>query len=83
MVKRFLKAKSGGGGRGSRHAPEIERATPEFELASRKAILPDKQELEENPRSRSAKLRVAIRTEAPATPADRKSIGMPVPKRDR
>jgi len=83
MVKRFFQAKSGGGGRGSRHAPEIEHDPPEFELASRKAILPDKRELDENPRSRSAKLRVAIRTEAPATPADRKSIGMPVVKRGK
>jgi len=83
MVKRFLQAKSGGGGGGSRHAPRITPAPAEWELKSRKAIGPDDQELGENPRARSAKLRVAIRTEAPATPADRKAIGMPLLKGDR
>ena len=83
MVKRFLQAKSGGGGRGSRHAPEVQAIAPEFEVRNRKAIGPDDRELGENPRSRSAKLRVAIRTDAPATPADRKAIGMPLLKRDR
>lgn len=83
MVKRFLQAKSGGGGRGSRHAPEIQKNTAEFEVRHRKAIGPDDQELAENPRSRSAKLRVAIRTDAPATRADRKAIGMPLLKGDR
>ncbi|MDW3119207.1 MAG: 16S rRNA (cytosine(1402)-N(4))-methyltransferase RsmH [Roseovarius pacificus] len=83
MVKRFLQAKSGGGGRGSRHAPEVQAIAPEFEVRNRKAIGPDDRELGENPRSRSAKLRVAIRTDAPATPADRKAIGMPLLKGDR
>lgn len=35
--------------------------TPQVKLVSRKPILPGKEELEENPRSRSAKLRVAER----------------------
>ena len=83
MVKRFLQAKSGGGGRGSRHAPEIQKNTAEFEVRHRKAIGPDDQELAENPRSRSAKLRVAIRTDAPATRADRKAIGMPLLRGNR
>ncbi|GGO51638.1 16S rRNA (cytosine1402-N4)-methyltransferase [Roseovarius pacificus] len=83
MVKRFLQAKSGGGGRGSRHAPELQAIAPEFEVRNRKAIGPDDRELGENPRSRSAKLRIAIRTDAPATPADRKAIGMPLLKGDR
>lgn len=81
MVKRFLQAKSSDGGGGSRHAPERAAHVPEFKVKSRKAIGPDAQELEENPRSRSAKLRVAIRTAAPAAPVDRKSIGMPQHKR--
>lgn len=37
---------------------------PTLEIISRKPILPSKQELEENPRSRSAKLRVAERVNA-------------------
>jgi 16S rRNA (cytosine1402-N4)-methyltransferase len=78
MVKRFLQARSGGGGGGSRHAPEIEQQAPQFTLKSRKAIGPDKAELAQNPRARSAKLRVAVRTEAAPGRTDRKSIGMPL-----
>lgn len=77
MVKRFLTDRSGGGGRANRYAPEIETAAPQFTVKSRKAIGPDDQELDENPRSRSARLRVAIRTDAPAGAADARSIGMP------
>ncbi len=80
MVKRFLQARSGGGGTGSRHAPEITRDAPQFSVKSRKAIGPDERELAENPRSRSAKLRVAVRTDAPAGVTDRKAIGMPLLK---
>ncbi|MDU8926308.1 16S rRNA (cytosine(1402)-N(4))-methyltransferase RsmH [Alisedimentitalea sp. MJ-SS2] len=75
MVKRFFQAKASTGG-GSRYAPEITRE-PQFTVKNRKAIGPDEQELEENPRSRSAKLRVGVRTEAAAGPVDRKAIGMP------
>lgn len=77
MVKRFLTARSGRGGRANRYAPETEQDAPRFELKSRKAIGPDEQELAENPRSRSAKLRVARRTDAPAGTIDAKDIGMP------
>lgn len=82
MVKRFLQARSGGGGRGSRHAPETEAAAPQFTLKSRKAISADENELAENPRARSAKLRVATRTDAPPGSTDRKAIGMPLLKGD-
>ncbi|MEW9919054.1 16S rRNA (cytosine(1402)-N(4))-methyltransferase RsmH [Marimonas sp. MJW-29] len=80
MVKRFLTARSGGGGNPNRYAPEIERPAPQFRVDQRKAIGPDAQELAENPRSRSAKLRVAIRTDAPSGEIDAKSIGMPMVK---
>lgn len=81
MVKRFLQMRAGTTGNANRYAPEAEHETPAFNLKSRKAIGPDAQELEENPRSRSAKLRVAIRSDAPAdlvgeTLAPR-DIGMP------
>ncbi|QFT60374.1 Ribosomal RNA small subunit methyltransferase H [Sulfitobacter sp. THAF37] len=78
MVKRFLTARSGGGGNANRFAPEIERPAPQFRVEKRKAIGPDAEELAENPRSRSAKLRVAIRTDAPSGAVDAKSIGMPM-----
>ncbi|MEP3328944.1 16S rRNA (cytosine(1402)-N(4))-methyltransferase RsmH [Sedimentitalea sp.] len=77
MVKRFLSARAGQGGRANRYAPEIEEAAPQFTLKSRKAIGPDDEELAENPRSRSAKLRVAIRTDAPAGEVDAQTIGTP------
>lgn len=80
MVKRFLTARSGGGGNANRFAPEMAQAAPQFTVKKRKAIGPDAQELEENPRSRSAKLRVAIRTDAPSGAVDAKSIGMPMVK---
>ncbi len=78
MVKRFLTARSGGAGNANRYAPEAQTAPAQFTMKSRKAIGPDTQELEENPRSRSAKLRVAVRTDAPAgDPIEAKQIGMP------
>lgn len=83
MVKRFLQARSGGTGRANRYAPETEQEAPQFTLKSRKAIAPDADELAANPRARSAKLRVAIRTDAPAGRIDAKSIAMPMLKEDR
>ncbi|MCE8546996.1 16S rRNA (cytosine(1402)-N(4))-methyltransferase RsmH [Ruegeria pomeroyi] len=77
MVKRFLQARAGRSGRANRYAPETVEDAPRFELLTRKAVGPDDQELAENPRARSAKLRVAIRTDASAGTVDAKSIGMP------
>ncbi|TMM55028.1 16S rRNA (cytosine(1402)-N(4))-methyltransferase RsmH [Sulfitobacter sabulilitoris] len=82
MVKRFLTARSNAGGKANRFAPQIEEDAPRFTLKSRKAIGPDAQELAENPRARSAKLRVGIRTDAPAGAVDAKSLGMPMVKGD-
>ncbi|TQS72367.1 16S rRNA (cytosine(1402)-N(4))-methyltransferase RsmH [Rhodobacteraceae bacterium] len=76
VVKRFFQARSGGGGQGSRYAPVVKSETPGFDKPS-KAIPPDQAELDENPRSRSSKLRVAVRTDAPAAPADRQILGLP------
>ena len=42
--------------------------TPDVKLVSRKPILPSAQEVEENPRARSAKLRVAEKLKDPKTP---------------
>ena len=38
MVKRFLTARSGGGGNANRFAPEMTRAAPQFRVEKRKAI---------------------------------------------
>ena len=80
MVKRFLQARSGNTANANRYAPEVEQITPAFRVEKRKAIGPDEQELSENPRSRSAKLRVAIRTDAPAQDIDPADLGMPMMK---
>lgn len=80
MVKRFLTARSGGGGNANRYAPETMRDAPQFRVIKKKAIGPDAQELEENPRSRSAKLRVAIRTDTPSGSVDAKTLSMPMVK---
>lgn len=77
MVKRFLTARSGKAANANRYAPETVTEPAQFEVKSRKAISADKDELAANPRSRSAKLRVAVRTNAPAGDIDPKSIGMP------
>ena len=77
MVKRFLRSCGGRTGHANRYAPEIEQKQPQFTLKTRKAIGPDERELQDNPRSRSAKLRVAIRTDAPAGEIEARAIGMP------
>jgi len=82
MVKRFLQARAGQAGRANRYAPEAASAAPQFILKSRKSIVADDSELAENPRSRSARLRVAVRTDAPAGPIDARSIAMPQLKED-
>ncbi|MFN3662685.1 16S rRNA (cytosine(1402)-N(4))-methyltransferase RsmH [Yoonia sp.] len=78
MVKRFLQARSGNNANANRYAPEIAQITPAFRMEKRKAIGPDEQELAENPRSRSAKMRIAIRTDAPAQEIDPADLGMPM-----
>lgn len=71
MVKRFLTARTGSAARGSRHRPEAgEGRAASFTAISRGALLPTDAEVEANPRARSARLRVAERTSAPAWPAD-------------
>ncbi|MGI3170764.1 16S rRNA (cytosine(1402)-N(4))-methyltransferase RsmH [Pseudooceanicola sp. C21-150M6] len=77
MVKRFLQQRSGNTGRANRYAPETPEDAPRFTIVNKKAIGADEDELAQNPRSRSAMLRVARRTEAPAGTIDRKSLGMP------
>jgi len=68
VVKNFLKERSGDMPAPSRHLPQAASTgpAPTFKLLHRKAVAAGAQELARNPRARSAKLRAAIRTEAPA-----------------
>jgi len=64
IVKTFLRERAGLTGGRSRHQPETPpEREPSFSLMSRKALVVSEREAAENPRSRSARLRVAIRTE--------------------
>lgn len=66
IVKRFFRERSGGTPAGSRHRPEIvDPSEPTFERVAR-PVSPSELELGSNPRARSARLRSATRTSAPA-----------------
>lgn len=78
VVKRFMADRASTGGGGSRYAPEAEAREPGFALTPRKAIPPDPDEIDRNPRARSSKLRVATRTDAAAEPVDWASLGLPM-----
>lgn len=66
VVKEFLKQRSGAASQPSRHMPVMTQERPaSFHQLSRKPITPAADELAANPRSRSARLRVAERTAAP------------------
>lgn len=78
VVKRFLQARSGGGGSGSRYAPERVPEPARFTLTPRRGIAADDDEVLANPRARSAILRIATRTDVASGPASRAGLGLPV-----
>jgi 16S rRNA (cytosine1402-N4)-methyltransferase len=66
IVKRFLRTRSGATPAGSRHRPMAAAGpAPTFEQVA-KPVSPSEAELARNPRARSARLRTAVRTAAPA-----------------
>ena len=66
LVKRFLRDRSGNAPGGSRHLPQAEAGiAPSFEAVGR-AVRAGEAEVARNPRARSATLRTARRTAAPA-----------------
>lgn len=68
IVKTFMHEQAGLTARSSRHLPDLPSrndSAPAFTIPSRKAIFPTDEESSTNPRARSARLRVAVRTDAP------------------
>ncbi len=72
IVKNFLGERSKTGG-GSRHLPEVAQVAPSFQLLTRRPVVAGEDEVAHNPRARSAKLRAAERTDAPAHADDEQS----------
>jgi len=79
IAKRFFASRSTPGPRGSRHLPETSDAAfaPSFRLLNRHPIEPNQSEIRRNPRARSARLRAAERTAAPAHGPDLVALGVP------
>ena len=75
IVKRFIADRSGNPA-GSRYLPETQVKAATFDKLGG-AMAPSEAEIEVNPRARSAKLRAAIRTDAPARAADLSIFGLP------
>ena len=68
IVKTFLRTRSAEAARPSRHLPAsaVKASTPTFNLITKRPSLPSNEEINRNPRSRSARMRVAERTSATA-----------------
>lgn len=81
IVKRFLKLCSETESAGSRYLPDMpaDTAAPSFEIISRKPIVAGDEECAINPRARSAKLRAARRTDAPARAPEMTDFAAPYP----
>jgi len=79
IAKRFFASRSTPAPRGSRHLPETSDAAfaPSFRLLNRHPIEPNQSEIRRNPRARSARLRAAERTAAPAHGPDLAALGVP------
>ncbi len=83
MVKRFFQVHGEAKRHVNRYGTDTVEATAPFDVLTRKAIGPDKDELARNPRSRSAKLRVGRRTSIPAQDLAASEIAMPDHQRRR
>lgn len=79
IVKRYLTEASGRNPAGSRHMPPTASAgaAPRYRILNQRPLTPSDEEVAANPRARSARLRAAERTSAPAAPlADEAVLGV-------
>jgi 16S rRNA (cytosine1402-N4)-methyltransferase len=79
IVKTFLAERSRAPA-GSRHRPEIAAPPPTFRVLTPRPLTPDQPEVAANPRARSAKLRAAERTDAPARATGVEHLLPPLPQ---
>jgi 16S rRNA (cytosine1402-N4)-methyltransferase len=79
LVKRFLKQRAQAEARGSRHLPPQagRGGGPSFRFVNQAPVSPSQQEIAANRRARSAKLRAAVRTDAPAWGEDFEQLDYP------
>lgn len=78
IVKRFFNMRGRPAPRPSRHAPEVVETTPlSFTLLHKGMITPGDDEIRQNPRSRSSRLRAGERVSAAALPLDLAAMGVP------
>ncbi|WP_316860123.1 16S rRNA (cytosine(1402)-N(4))-methyltransferase RsmH [uncultured Cohaesibacter sp.] len=77
IVKRFFQERSKTHSGGSRYLPEQDLAAPSFEMLVKGGVGPEEEELARNPRSRSAKLRAGLRTDAAPHMLDARGLGLP------
>jgi 16S rRNA (cytosine1402-N4)-methyltransferase len=83
IVKRYLTDASGRNPAGSRHLPPVAGASaaPRYRILNQRPLTPSSKEIAANPRARSARLRAAERTSAPAAPpADETQFGVVRPE---
>ena len=77
IVKKFMRARTKNKENMNRHLPNCTNIDPSFMLKRVKPYLVRSEERELNNRSRSAKLRIATRTNASAHPQQNQKLGLP------
>lgn len=78
IVKRFLQIRSQQGYFLNSMSPDNQDFAPSFERLNKKPIQPDREEIEENVRSRSAKLRLARRLDGNVRNIEPAAVGLPL-----